>query len=370
MSRILSPRRSRGVLVSGAAAVALVLLIGSVGCSSDDGDAASGPTTTAKPKPWPDQPMPALTVPLEIEDTLTVIDRYVSGSAIADTLARRDRLALECLSDRGFDVELEAADDAAPPGPATLDITRGEFAETWGFGQVTTLQADGGVRPEYLALSSRRDQRSLVPAGLLPPPELDYDAVPEADRAAVSAALFGAPETTDDGAVSVDGGTPTPTGAPVTSGPGCATVANDEAGLEEGAGPIAAAADLRSQASERVANDAEILALKEQYAACMAELGFDGMATPTEAGKAIGVAYDALVQEAVAAANGAQPNADSVGPEIVQRFTELGAREIAVAAANLGCEAEYMSAAQPVSDRVQQRVIDDNPALVAQLGES
>lgn len=339
--------RRRTVVAGMWAGVAIVL----AGCGGGSPESARGDETTTTTVPWADQIAPP---PDARHDPLVVFDRIdelVYGST-ASLLHQRDRAAIECMAERGFDVAVGPPPTPATPAqlgvPEPTPITRRDFATRWGFGLAASWGADGRVDPRVHSLATTREYTThdMSDEDGIPVVQLDLEQVAKAneDFTAVNDALV------------VDGDQPS-----------CQHVANSELKLLT-EGPFYAGDELRQQVSERIDADAEMIALIEAYRACMERSGFAGVSSPTEAFSLNQRALLSIGDRVQPGGN--SPSSDQASPEIKDEFHELQNRERAMALANLECEPAYTPAVQHRTDEIQREVLRDNQPLVGLIKES
>jgi hypothetical protein len=329
-----------------AAALALTASL-AVGCSDDGGAAdadppAGGRSTSEQATPWAEQ---TATRPNGLDDPLVTfprIDELAFGSTTA-ILKERDRRAVECMADRGYEIEIQVGPRTLAVLPGAVDVeprTRREFAEQWGFGFAAGHDAEGEFDPALTALTQSQPLPTVRADEYgIPRVQIDFGAALAAngDFDAVNRAL------NEDG-----------------DRPSCQNVAN--AALElTSAGPFHAAAELRQQVLQRLAADPGITQLLTDYQQCLTDAGFPGFDDPTAAFVAM---REALFSFRSDPGSNVAPTFESLTPEQRQRFHELQHRERALAVANVDCEATFTPAARQRSDQIQREVLDDNRPLV------
>ena len=311
-----------------AAGCSLVLLL--TGCGGDDSAAApQGEERAVGP----------------LEEYFSAVSESVEEQDYAAMSAEVEEITATCMREEGFDYtpqdtsayaeDLEAVEE----GPAYDSL---EFAREQGYGMTTVPEEATEVPPEeefvdpnadYVASMSESEQQAFYEALYGVTPEFDEDdpeAVPEYDWTTA----------------------------------GCSGRAQHE--VYETADPFASPEfeglqEEMSSLYEDVADDPAIAELNSAWAACMADAGYDDLATPEEASTSISDQLNALYEDA-----GESGQPDEAAME------DLREVEIDTAVADRTCqdEVEYLEGQQEVQFAREREFVDAHRAELDALLEA
>lgn len=306
----------------GAAGLAIVLLTSA--CSDDTGPGAKAAASE-----------------LDAEDSpllvyLGDIVKFDEASMIAEQTAVEELVA-QCMSDQGFEYTVQ---DVSSWYSGSDDITDDWNSEEWvsknGYGM-------SGVEEES-------DETSEPDVD----PNAEYmDSLSEASRLAYEEALWGVynmPEgLTEDEQMEW---------TPPIEEQGCYGAAQQESGsqdLWEDPGFQAVNEDITAL-YEDIMKDPKVAELDAAWAECMADAGYPGFSTQTDARESIYEAQDEIWADVEESGEGSEAGPD---PEAQKELREL---EIATALADLGCkeEVDYDQATLEVQFAAEEQFIEDH----------
>ncbi|HQF94899.1 MAG TPA: hypothetical protein PLS46_12105 [Microthrixaceae bacterium] len=294
---------------------------------------------------------------------------------------KAERAIAECMHAEGFEYipNLTAGNFAAAP---EIDLTQREYAEKWGFGITTTMQADGSPVEDAPGMASFDDTASQDPNQAI------VDGMSDSERAAYEQALYGASISSDMG----DDGSGDGSEVDVPDGPpeGCQSKAyGSDAEPSEAAQKMD---ELYNDLSKRITADRRTKAATKEYRSCMADAGYPSVKTVDDVyevmNKKAEELYAALsgdignsdvsasddgsdeggddTSSAVTTVSGSGDGSTSTGID-PDKLAAVQKYERKLAVAELPCRAEYQAAYEKVSAEYEQEFIDDNKSTLDEV---
>lgn len=269
-----------------------------------------------------------------------------------------EEIVAACMIEQGFEyipVDWSAAGSGPVAMPDDLDVEWGtiEFAEKYGYGATTDPYGDQSSQPEDGSGEEFVD------------PNQEYvDAMSETEREAYYAALYGEPPTEEEMAESDSGEMEYN-----WEDSGCSGKAQHEVyemGGEGGTEDFSALQDDMSAMWEASMADPRLTGLNDEWASCMTEAGYSGMAAVGDGENKIYEEVNALWEDAYADAE-ADPSKEmteedykAIEESIEEDRKAITPREIEMAVADFTCrdEIRYDEIQQEVNFEYQQEFVD------------
>lgn len=303
---------------------ALALALGLAGCGGGGGETPSGEETPLGP-----------------------LDEYfeqIYGSWDEDTANAQqmqvEEVVAECMAEEGFEyIPVDYSSMGGGYSPDELDVEWGtlEFAEQYGYGATTNPWGDEAAEP--------------APEEEWVDPNQDYVmAMSETEQQAYYAALYGNQEYVEGEETEYDWTTA-----------GCQGRAQHEvyevgSGMDEDS--FTALQEEMSAMWETIATDPRVTGLDAEWASCMADAGYDGLA-------AVGDAENQFYEQVNAVYEDAYENTDdstdyeALDAEVQEQLSALTDEEIATAVADFTCreEVRYTEIQQEVNIEYQEEFV-------------